>query len=378
LIKREPDVVPATPTSSPFIAHRLFFGLAAGSAIVIVGMTIAAYGGWFDWQSGLIGQWHGHEMIFGFALALMAGWFAGKFSPLQTALLVTAFLVSRMSYAFLDAALWVLLPGALIYPLLLFAFAGLPVLRAAKSFRNAVFGYILAALPLADLIFMLASATAWPSIIEPNATLAALLVALMAFTMGGRITAAATSGALQKRNIAIRQPAQPRLELCGVLIIAALAALHLTASPEMAVSALALGAAGIIATRLWFWLFWQVRDISVVCLHLGFAWLAVGFVLMAAAYVLDGFTTTDALHAVTVGALGTLSINIVTRVTLQRARRPLVLPIEILLALACVNLAAVLRLLAPLTEAYMTCLVASAAFWALAYFGLLILLCRRY
>jgi uncharacterized protein involved in response to NO len=186
--------------------------------------------------------------------------------------------------------------------------------------------------------------------------------------MGGRVIAAATSGAIQRKGGHIVGVAQPRAERAAVLALVAMTVLDLLAwLPEIA-GALALLAGLVVFLRLIKWRFWTVLDVSdVACLHLGYAWLGIGLLVKAAAQILGEPAMPDAIHGIAIGALGTLTVVMMTRTTLQRGRRPLAMPPTTVAAVALISAAAVLRLLASFTDVRLIALEASAALWTAGF-----------
>ena len=112
----------------------------------------------------------------------------------------------------------------------------------------------------------------------------------------------------------------------------------------------------------------------VFILHLGYAWLALGLVLLGLNGLHSVLPMTAALHALTVGAVGTMTLAVMTRATLGHSGRALSAGRGTLAIYSLVTLAALLRLAAPLAGELMLMLtwVAGAA-WSGA-FGLFALL----
>ena len=102
-------------------------------------------------------------------------------------------------------------------------------------------------------------------------------------------------------------------------------------------------------------------------LLLGYGWLAAGLALLLAAAI-GPAPVPDALHGVAAGALGTLSAAMMTRVSLQRTRRPIVLSAPAGIAILCVGLGALARLLVLAAEPQrLTLLATAAALWSAAF-----------
>ncbi|MBZ0216359.1 MAG: NnrS family protein [Fimbriimonadaceae bacterium] len=361
--------------------HILMFAVAALYAVLVVVVTTSYHIWPTDWTTNRlappIGKWHGHEMIFGFALAVMGGYFSGAIRGPRAFMLIPAWIVSRIAFWFSAGEPVIMVPLVLLYPILLFMFAGLPLLRAAKSWRNAVFGYILAAFPLAELLFVLPLDRILNLPGTPPLTAGIFLLSLMIFTMGGRIIAAATSGALRKRGYQIIHPAQSDLETPGILLIVSLIFAVIIDTPEGGISLLSAGLAGIVLLRLWRWRVWSIRDASVLSLHAGYAWLAIGFMLNALHPYVAGFSETGNLHALTIGSIGTLTLSVMMRVILQRARQPVVLGVTGLTALILVNIAAILRIFAPFTDIWTDMITGAAACWCIAFLLFLMFVARN-
>lgn len=84
----------------------------------------------------------------------------------------------------------------------------------------------------------------------------------------------------------------------------------------------------------------------------------------------------DAIHALTVGAIGTMTLAVMTRTTLGHTGRNLHAGSGTVLAYALVGIAALLRLAAPLSGAYVPLLWSAGVAWATA-FGLFVVLYAR-
>ncbi len=81
-------------------------------------------------------------------------------------------------------------------------------------------------------------------------------------------------------------------------------------------------------------------------LHLGHAWLALGLLLKGVAAVTGALSEVAALHALTVGAIGSMTIGVMTRAALGHTGRPLKVAPGIAAAYIAISLAALLRICA--------------------------------
>ena len=357
--------------------HRVFFPAAALLAMLVVPLKAAVVPG-IVVADALPPAWHGHEMLFGFAGALMGGYLLGGRPPMAIAFALLAWLAGRVAILGGIAPSVTFAALLLAYPLALFAFAGWPMLRAAKSLRNAVFGLILAGFVLAEGFYAAAVAGWLPIAADAGVRMAADVVILLLFTMGGRIIAAASSGAHQTRGEHLPGLAQPRLERAGLVLLAAMLVLDtIGAWPAMAALAGA-GGGAVIFMRLKGWRVWRlVRMPDLAVLHLGYAWLGLGLFLRPLSLLSDHVAALDALHLALVGGLGTLGLAMMARISLQRARRPIHLPTGLAVAVGLVSLAALARGSALAFEGMSTGLFGlAAALWSAAYLLLLAWLAR--
>lgn len=336
----------ASRETRPLQAHRLLFVAAALQAAIIVPLWTLAYAGRLGLP--LPPLWHGHEMIFGFALAVVGGYLVTRASWPSILLAVALWAIGRVA-ALADWPAPLMLAASLAYPICLFVLAGLPLLRAAKRWRNLIFAPILGAFVLAELVFQAGAAGLIEDGRVRGLSFALHVVALLMFVMGGRVIAAAASGAQQRAGAAHRDMAQVRVEVAGVACLAVAALASLAGAPLASGIAAALGALAA-ARRLARWRLWLLRrQVDVALLGIGYAWLAVGLALLAAT-ALAGLAWPDALHGIAAGAIGTLTATMMLRVALQRARQPIALAPPHVAAVLLVNLAAVARL-APLALA---------------------------
>ncbi len=150
----------------------------------------------------------------------------------------------------------------------------------------------------------------------------------------------------------------------------AVAAVEMVA-PGGFVMAVVAGLAGLLVlARSVFWGFPKTLAKPILwILHLGHAWIWVGLFLKAAAAANLGVPASVATHALTAGAIGTLTLGMMARVTLGHTGRPLQASAMMTVAFVAITAAALLRVLGPWFRADLTrdILVASAGFWGLAF-----------
>jgi len=113
-----------------------------------------------------------------------------------------------------------------------------------------------------------------------------------------------------------------------------------------------------------------LREPLVWVLHLGYAWVAVGLLLLGASVAGELLSTTAALHALTAGAIGTMPLAVMSRATLGHTGRALTANRMTTLLYLSVTGAAVLRVVSPaLGEMSTPALHLSATLWVIAFGG---------
>ncbi|MFW5926752.1 MAG: NnrS family protein [Wenzhouxiangella sp.] len=318
---------------------------------------------------------HAHEMFFGYALAVVTGFLVNRLGAIGLTLLLGLWLAARIAFLFAPGSAAAL--GTNIAFALAVALTAAPrFMKAAKKSRNRVIGPLVIALCTAGVAFQLvAPAGGSPARYAVLATAVVLFAMLMLF-FGGRLIAPAAAGAIEKTGGMLTARVQPRIE--GAILLAMAAATALTLLPGLRPGAGAmLVIAGILAlVRLARWRLWRARGrMDLYCLGVGYAWLGTGLVLLGAARGFDfGLSPAAATHAITVGALGTLTTNVMARTRLLRLRiDPASKASWLAFVTAAMSTAAVARVLAPHDVGS---LAVAATAWLLATFTLLGLLMR--
>jgi uncharacterized protein involved in response to NO len=321
--------------------------------------------------------WHMHEMIFGFALAAVAGflltavpeWTARQ--PLQglpLAGLAGLWLLGRGACLF-SALLpvWLSVAADLAFPVALAAVIAREI-AAGRNRRQLMMTAPPAVLAIADLLMHLeAAGAAVPSGFGWRLGLAALGV--LVSVIGGRIIPSFTRNWLARRGLQ-RLPAVP-----GLVDRAALGCLHggllgWALFPDSGPIGwlLLLGAAfNLLRLSRWRGLTTLAEPLLFV-LHVGYAWLIVGAALLGAATLRIGPAPSAAIHALTAGAVGTMTLAVMTRASRGHTGRDLTADRATLWIYLLVSGAAVARVAAAVSPlSTMPLLQGSAALWIAAF-----------
>lgn len=355
------------------LGFRPFYLLAACLACLAVPVWALVYAGQLAWAPNLPPLlWHAHEMVFGFATAVIVGFLltAGKaWTGLPTprgvplALLALTWLAARIAalldlpyavYAVLDLALLPIVAVILVRLLL-----------RADNHRNLPLAGLLGLLALANLLFHLSVSglLELPALRPLYAGLA--LIVLVESIMAGRVVPAFTMNAIAGLRIKPR----PMLDKAVMAASALALALWVFMPAAMVTAPMLAVAAGLQAARVMGWKPLQTRGKPILwILHLAYAWIPIGFVLLALAQF--GWVAPSAgIHAFAVGATGGLIIGMVTRTARGHTGRPLLAsPLEVA-AYSLVMLAAALRVFVPMAapQWQLWTALAAATAWSLAF-----------
>jgi uncharacterized protein involved in response to NO len=259
--------------------------------------------------------WHAHEMLFGFALAVVVGFlltagrnWSGQPTPSGAPLMALAGL--WVAGRVLVYTPWAVATLVVDLAFVLFAaFALWRALRAGGNTRNDFFVAVLAGIAVAQGL-MQASLLGWISRPHGWALQLGLDAVLFVMTvMGGRVIPMFSNSGAPGTD-AVRDPRVERVALGSVLALWGADAFGLDG---VAMAALALLAALAHALRWWRWHPWRTRGVPLVwVLHLAYAWIPV-YLAMRSAAALGLIAPSLATHALTAGAIGGMTIGMMTR-----------------------------------------------------------------
>jgi uncharacterized protein involved in response to NO len=241
-------------------------------------------------------------------------------------------------------------------------------LIAANSRRNYPILAVLVALFSTNVVFHLEGLKLLAAGAGRHACLIGIDLVLVTISIiAGRVFPMFTRNATRVESIrSIRS-----LDIASVAAIAMLTVLDALLPSHVGLIAWVAGTAAVLATaRAWHWgarhalghpLLW--------ILHAGYAWLVVGLALRASVGGGGAVPSSSATHALTVGAIGSLTLGMMVRVGLGHTGRPLVVSPLISWAFAAVNVGALVRVIGPWVAPswYFMSLVAAGMSWVLAF-----------
>jgi uncharacterized protein involved in response to NO len=128
------------------------------------------------------------------------------------------------------------------------------------------------------------------------------------------------------------------------------------------------------AINLWRLLRWRgistTAEPLLLVLHVGYAWLVFGALLLGLAVLGADVPLSAAIHALTAGAIGTMILAVMTRATRGHAGRDLSADLVTVLIYCLVTLATITRVVAAFGTTWtMPLLVISASLWIAAFAG---------
>jgi uncharacterized protein involved in response to NO len=354
------------------LGFRPFYLLAALMAALDVPLWLAQYAGWAMPSGYLSGMaWHAHEMMFGFAAAVLTGFlftaarnWTGLPTPTGAALAALAALWLAARVLLLSGPGWL---AAIVDVAFLPAVAAslwLPLRRSRN--RNQFFVALLLALATANLLFHLAHAEAIALSELVPLRFALYLIVVIVAIMGGRVIPSFTQNAI--RGARIRR--WRALDIAAIATLAVALAAALAGLPGLVSGPLCLLAAALHAARLAMWDPWSTRGEPILwILHLSYAWIPVALLLLGVAALGGGVPAVLADHALGLGVVGGMILGMITRTARGHTGRSLQPGRTEVAAYALVAIAAATRVLVPLVwpGAYRLALLISGALWSAAF-----------
>ncbi|MCB9579494.1 MAG: NnrS family protein [Polyangiaceae bacterium] len=377
-----PPTLEAHPAGAAILAKgfRPFFLMAAAYAVLTLPLWVLVLYGRLD-PGAYLGAtgWHAHEMVFGFSVAVIAGFLltaVGNWTQRETAvglplaLLCLLWLAGRVAVLFADGFPPKLAAALDLAFLPALAFACARPILASKNRRNYGFIAILAALFGANLAVHLGALGVLPAWTRLGSLLGVDLVTIVIVIVTGRIVPMFTRNATGRQGI-VNVPVLDRAAIAAMVLVVATGVLM----PGSAVSGVALLLAGVfVAARAARWGMQHTFGNPLLwILHVGHAWVAIGLLLRGASVLVPAVPSSMGLHALTAGAIGALTLGMMARVSLGHTGRMLAAPKLVSVAFVVITVATLLRIVAPLAGASQLPLLAVAgSLWALSFAAYLV------
>lgn len=317
-------------------------------------------------------SWHAHEMIYGFTIAIVAGflltavanWTGGAPArQIHLGLLCLIWIAGRivMGFDFGLPASAVIAIEASFVPALAISLA-IPLLKSRNK-RNFIFLALLTILFVSDLTFLITQER-WILYIPT------IVIITMISLIGGRIIPAFTVAAIRRTGTEVFQTPQMKLDISAlislVLIILTLAFLG---TQNIVLACIAIASTIIHALRFRNYHTLKIlNDPMVWILHAGYCWVIIGLAFIALSAI-DLLPFSIALHALTAGAIGSMTLGMMCRVALGHTGRNLIATKLTTLIFVLIQISALIRVfgVAFFPEATTVLIITSATIWSLCF-----------
>lgn len=323
---------------------------------------------------------HAHEMMFGFALAVISGNQLGPMSARALMFLFVLWASARIAFLVAPQSMTAMATNIAYAVFLGLRFVPRLSVRV-KNLRNLALPAVLTSICMSAIVLQVALHTGSMPGIRAVVGVSVPLLALLMLFMGGRLIAATVAGQRYRQGDRLAGRVQPRLEAAlivsmGVAVLTAPLADNVWAAHLEAVAMLTAGA--LAAVRLVRWKLWTLRGRpDLLCIAVGYAWLCVGIALFGISIAARHYQVA-ALHIITVGSLGTLTLNVMAMTHLLKTRRNRSSAGILVYATLLVGAAAMARVASGVGMGdYQTLLLIASLCWSGAFALLLWLLVRE-
>ena len=353
---------------------RPFFLFGSIWSALVVPLWLYSY--FHGGAAALTLEWHIHEMIFGFLGAVIAGFlttavpnWTGRMPVIGAplGLLVSLWALGRLAMLY-QAALGPVAAFVDSAFLLVFAAVIWREILAGRNWRNLPVCILVSLFGLANVAFHLPLAQGGDFGVRLALGVAAVMIGLI----GGRIVPSFTRNWMKSRALA-PEPARFGVIDQAVLGLTVIGAALWVIVPQTPVTGAALALAGVgHLVRLARWRGWRAAAEPLVwILHCGYAWLGAGLLMLGGAALDPSLVPRSAgVHAVTAGAVGVMTLAVMTRATRGHTGRHLEAGLVTTAIYLAINAAALLRVAAPFTgELQPLLLTASGLAWSVAFGG---------
>jgi uncharacterized protein involved in response to NO len=354
----------------PFFLLGSIFGMAALAYFICLLTDHATYlPSYFDPIS-----WHRHEMIFGYTIAIIVGFlftaipnWTGNPTPKGIALaaIVLLWLAGRVAVFFaadLPSGISATI-DVLFLPVCAIAVA--PALLKARNRRNYGFPALLLLLAASNLAVHLDAIGVWENVADRAIYFALGIIIVIMVVIGGRVIPLFT-----ERPLGISIPSSRAIDSAVILSVVMAITAELLFGQGQTVALLSLLATACILLRMRSWQTLKTLQVPLLwILHAGYLWLAIGFALKTGSYVTSAIPLSLSTHAFTAGAIGSLTLGMMSRVSLGHTGRQMIVGRTMTAAFVSISLVAILRVFAVmLLPAYTQLwLILSMALWILAF-----------
>jgi uncharacterized protein involved in response to NO len=320
-------------------------------------------------------DWHIHEMLYGYVAAAIAGFLLTAIPNWTGRLPVNGWALAGLVLLWLAGRAAILLSAHISLTAALIEASFLVVLAivaareiiAGKNWRNLRVMVILVVLILGNVVFhaeILLKGSA-----NYGIRIAISAVVLLVSLIGGRIVPSFTNNWLTRNNPGRLPVPFSRFDLATIAVGAFALAAWISAPTHSVTGGLLLIAGCVQSIRLLRWAGDRtLAEPLVLVLHLGYAFVPIGFLLIGMSAFSVAVPVTAGIHAWTVGAIGVMTLAVMTRATLGHTGQPLRAGWITQIIYAAVIVAATTRIVAAFIGSITLLEIASLA-WVVAFIG---------
>ena len=357
------------------LGFRAFFILAGLAALILLVFWNALFNGTL-----MLGYyfpnsyWHAHEMLLGYAVAVISGFLLTAVKNWTGRPTVAGDQLAGLCLLWLYGRILPFYAGSLPDTLIALAdFAFLPALAyqiakpliEVRQYRNMFFIGLLLLLAIGNGLIHLEMLGFQKNSAATGIQLVVATIIILILIIAGRVFPFFTERGIPGTLI-IRTPLLDNLSIASAIIVFSL---QLSGISGALLALSALVAAALNAARLFGWYVQRIWYVPLLwVLYIGYGWIILGFVLtVLSAYSL--VMPSLALHAFTLGGIGVLTLGMMARVSLGHTGRSLKASNAIANAFILINAAALFRVLLPIAMPvwYGTLVYLSTLFWLAAF-----------
>jgi uncharacterized protein involved in response to NO len=302
-------------------------------------------------------EWHVHEMLFGYLPALIAGFLLTAMPnwtdrmPLRGVpllLMVLLWLSGRVlvTTSVAGSSIAAIVDGAFL--VILAAYVWREII-AARIWDRAPIGMLVSCFAGANILFHLSALQGRPTDFPERLALSVMTVMLT--VIGGRLTPTFTREFFINEKLSRLPEVFSRVDGVAIVLIL-VGAISWIAQPESQSTGVMLivsGIASLVRLIRWKgWLTWQ--EPLVLILHVGYGWVGLFLLVLGGSILGFGLSTANAVHVLTSGAMGTMTLAVMTRASLGHTGRPRHADQLTVAMYLLVNVGALLRIFAPNAE----------------------------
>jgi uncharacterized protein involved in response to NO len=353
------------------LGFRPFYLLASLFSVFSVLLWAAQFTGYLPtaYLSGAL--WHAHEMLFGYATAIIAGFLLTAVRAWTNQSTPSGVPLMALAALWIGGRVLVLTPLAMTaavvnaaFPLAVAVAIAIPLWKSRNT-RNYFFVGLLAL--MGALIFSVHMALQGRYELSPRLglQLALDLILFIMVVMGGRVIPMFTNNGIPGTN-ATRHPLVERMALMTVILLFAGDLLQL---PQPIIATIALISALAHGWRLYLWRPWRTLATPLVwILHAAYAWI-VAYLALLGLTAMGVMAGSYAAHALTVGAIGGLTLGMMTRTARGHTGQPLIADGFEITTFLLIQAAAIIRVFGGIASPrlYMISIELSGLLWAVAF-----------